>query len=345
VVPQETGGLTEGDSLVTFGWQYGVATVNGPFNQGDPKFFDQTVYMEWEDKWFNYPFTRENLMQESAAKYVFNRKGQTSFKNMQNLNLTVTNNYGQLWALNEPVLNAANVTPILLDVNHSTQVMEYFNILMPQGYQMIFVNADEINEDLKQKFTYVMVDNETKIAKYPGKTIFVLNNSEQSTVDSSSQNPNIVEINAPYIDYTDKFFYRGDKGDVIAWSSFDSNESYNLTQDAITSLHQIGINMSPYLQQLNYEPVDYKADENNITTNGQPGFTLIKDSYYPYWHSSNGELVPTVQGFMLVYSKENTIQLACKMPPVNIIAGIITIVSLLTAIILLVFWTVKRKTP
>ena len=344
IVPIGRGKLSEGDSPVAFSWNYGVETVNGPYSQGDPKFFNLSVYMEWEENWFDYTFTRENLMQESAAKYLFIRIAQKPYNNMQNLNLTVNNNYGQLWALNEPVLNAANVTPILLDVNNSTQVMEYFNILMPQGYQMIFVNTSQVNQEIKQKFAYVMVDDETKAAKYTGKTVFILQNSEQNSITTDIRNSNIIRIDVPYVKYSDDFFYQGDKGDSDAWDKFNSHNSHGLTQDAMNSLNQIGINMSPYLQKLNYAPVDYKADEQNITTNGQPGFTLIKDSYYPYWNSSNGELVTTVQGLMLVYSKDNTIQLSCKMPLVNIIAGILTLVSLITALILLVFWSVKRKT-
>lgn len=342
VVPITRGYLCEGDSPVTFGWNYGVQTVNGPFNQGDPKFFDQTVYMEWEEAWFNYTFTRENLMQESDAQYLFIRSAQGSFKNMQTLNLVLRNSYGLLWSLKEPVFNAVNVTPILLDVSNPTQVNEYFNVLMPTGYKMIFVNTNDINNQLKQKIEYVMVDSESKAAKYPGKMIFVLNNSDQNNVLINNQNSNIIEINTPYQTYSNEFFYQGDKADVSAQSSFYGNNG-GLNPNVINSLTQIGNKMSDYLQQLQYQPVNITSTENNIEVSGQPGFTLIKDSYYPYWHTTNGDLVPTLQGFMLVYSTNNQIQLICKMPTINIITGIITLLSLFTGVAFLIILAIKQK--
>ncbi len=197
IVPLVTGYLTEADSPAAFGWRYAVETVTGGYNQGDPKFSRYTVHLEWEERWFGYEFTRENLMQESGAKYLFVRSPNDPYPNMQGMTRVVNNDYGQLWQLDKEVARAANINPILLDVSYPQQVTDFFNILVPGGYKMVFVDASEVGEDMKAKFDYVMVDDEAKIAQYGDKTGFILKNEVVSD-NMVSRGDKIITLNVPY---------------------------------------------------------------------------------------------------------------------------------------------------
>lgn len=342
IVPTVKGYLIEGDSPVTFGWHYNVETVNGAYNQGDPKFFQHTVHLEWEERWFNYEFTRENLMHGSAAKYIFIRHLRLLSANTKGLTQIVNNSYGQLWELDDSVTRAVSVTPILLDVLEPERVTEFFNILLPKGYRMVFVSVDRVDEDMKEQFEYVMLDNETKIPDYESKVVFLLNNTDQGNNLITNQG-GIIKLNLPYITYTDKFFYRGDKGDVAAWADFEFDPSSQLNNEALVMLQQAGDDMGEYLQRLKYEPANYKFDENRIEVRAEPGFTLIKDSYFPYWSTQQGTVLPTSQGFMLVYTDDTTTLLHYRKPAINTVTTIVSLIGLAIAVIVLATGILKRR--
>jgi len=349
IVPVNSGYLIEGDSPVTFGWYYGVETVNGPYNQGDPKFFKHTVHLEWEERWLGYEHTRENLMQESAAKYIFIRSSRTPLANTDNLKRIVDNSYGQLWELDQSIVRALKVTPILLDVKSPEQTTGFFNILLPKGYRMVFVNIDEVPEDLEGKFDYVMLDDESKISHYEGKVVFLLNNVDGGNDIDVAEEGGTIKLSLPYITYTNEFFYRGDKGDVKEWRSFDSTTSAQLDENAYSALQRAGEEMNKYLDKLNYEPAGYKFEEGNIEVSAEPGFTLIKDSFFPYWNTKKGEILSTSQGFMLVHSDDATISLNYRKPAVNTISTMVSIIGLaivtimLATIAILSKWRARRK--
>jgi uncharacterized membrane protein len=330
IVPIDRGALCEGDSPVTFGWHWDVETVNGPYNQGDPKFFKHTVHLEWEERWFDYKCSRENLMQESGAKYIFIRHSRPSLANLNGLKLSADNDYGKLLELNEEVNRAVKVTPILLDVKNPTEVTEFFNILLPEGYRMVFVNVHDVNENLKEKFEYVMLDNESKVLDYKGKVVFILDDVNRSNDIGITEQQGVIRLRLPYITYTNKLFYRGDEGNVKGWRSFDSALSSRMDTNEYVTIEKVGREMSRYLERLNYEPASYKRGRNSIELITEPGFTLIKDSYFPYWDTKQGKVLPTSQGFMLVYSHDTTVVLNYKKPTVNTIATMISIVSLAT---------------
>ncbi len=342
VIPIYHGYLLEGDSPVTFGWYYDVESVNGPYNQGDPNFFKYTVHLEWEERWLYYEFTRENLMQEGAARYIFIRSSREIAADMEGLTLIVDNSYGKLWQLDENVARAVNVTPILLDVQDTEIVTEFFNIILPDGYRMVFVDIDEADSELWQEFEYVILDDESKIAGYECKTIFLLNNTEQDS-NLVTEEGNIVRLNLPYISYTNELFYQGDKGDVAAWRHFDRTSISKLGEEMISTLQQAGDEISEYLLRLEYEPAEYEYNDNRIEIGAEPGFILIKDSYFPYWETEQGSILSTSQGFMLVYTNDTTAILDYKKPAINTVATIISIVGLSVAVVVLIMGAIKRR--
>ena len=341
IVSLVRGYLAEGDSPVTFGWRYDVETVNGPYNQGDPKFFKHTVHLEWEERWLNHKWTRENLMQESDAKYIFLRNLAVRLANTKGLTCIVDNSYGQLWELDESVTRAVSVTPILLDVQEPEIVTEFFNILLPEGYRMVFVSVDGVSNDLKEKFEYVILDNESKISDYESKVVFLLNNTDQHD-NLITDEEGIVKLNLPYITYTNKFFYRGDKGDITAWRDFDREPGSQLDSKAAVMLQQASSELSEYLQNLKYEPANYKFDKNRIQVETEPGFTLVKDSYFPYWNTNQDEVLSTSQGFMLIYSDDAIISLSYEKPAMNTIATIVSLTCLAISLIVLVVVALSR---
>lgn len=351
IIPKGRGDLCEGDSPVTFGWYWDVETVNGPYNQGDPKFFKHTVHLEWEERWFDYEYSRENLMQESGAKYIFIRHSQPSLANSNGLTTSAHNDYGRLLELNEEVNHAVKVTPVLLDVENPTEVTEFFNILLPKGYRMVFVNVNDVNDDLKEEFEYVMIDNESKVSDYRGKVVFLLDDVNQNDNMEMVEEQGVIRLRLPYITYTNKLFYRGDEGDVREWARFDSVFSSRMDANEYLTIENAGKEMSGYLERLTYEPASYKRGRNSIELITEPGFTLIKDSYFPYWETKQGEVLSTSQGFMLVYSHDATVFLNYKKPTVNIIAAMISLVSLATVAVVLVIsilaklYRVKSRRP
>ena len=328
IIPKGRGDLCEGDSPVTFGWYWDVETVNGPYNQGDPKFFKHTVHLEWEERWFDYEYSRENLMQESGAKYIFLRQSLAYLANSTGLTPAADNGYGRILELNQEVHHAVKVSPILLDVENPTEVTEFFNILLPEGYKIVFVNADDSDENLKEKYEYVMIDNESKVSDYRGEVVFLLDNVNQNDNIEIVAEQGVIRLRLPYITYTNKLFYRGDEGDVREWDKFDSADSSRMDANEYVTMENISREMSGYLEGLNYEPASYKQSRDSIELATEPGFTLIKDSYFPYWETKQGEVLSTSQGFMLVYSHDNTVVLNYKKPAVHIIAAIISIISL-----------------
>jgi hypothetical protein len=74
----------------------------------------------------------------------------------------------------------------------------------------------------------------------------------------------------------------------------------------------------------------------------RPGFTLVKDSYFPYWDTAQGKIVPTSQGFMLVYSDGANVVLNYERPLVNTAATVITLVSFTGIIAVLIIVTLRR---
>ena len=340
IVPMNKGYLTEGDNPVTFGWRWGVETVNGPYNQGDPKFFKFSVHLEWEERWLNYDWTRENLMHESASKYIFIRGGYSLPSNLNGMSVSAINLYGRLLELNQSVSYADKVAPILIDVKSPREVTEFFNILLPEGYKIILVDVNDVAPDLTGRFEYAMVDDPAKISDYQGKTVFLLNDSVSPSVNISR---GIVTLNVPYLTYTNKIFYHGDVADGYMWLGWDGWPGAVITPDMQTTIKKAANLTAPYFDRLDYTAVDYKLNDTHISLGNSAGFTLVKDSYFPYWQSRSADIMPTSQGFMLVHSGEDNVVLDYQKPLYYTSAAVFTILGLIAAAAALLFVRITSR--
>lgn len=341
LVPMVMGYLSEGDSPVTFGWRWNVETVNGPYNQGDPKFFQHTVHLEWEERWLKYPTTRENLMQEAAAKYIFVRSIAWPPDDMTGLTVAASNSYASLLALDQPVHRAVAVTPILLDAQDPKWVTEFFNILLPGGYRTVLVNVQDVPADLRDKFQYVMVDDPAKLADYSGKTAFLLQDSGRFAI---TEEGSYIRVEAPYYAFTSRLFYHGDEADGYWWVGVDFFDGSHPTREDIGFLDYAGWWWSMYSDRLEYQAATYQLSDNRIVLGTRPGFTLVKDSYFPYWKTDQGQVVPTSQGFMLVYSDSPDADIRYRMPLVDVAAVVLTLGGL-AAVTALLIAGLRRRRP
>jgi hypothetical protein len=332
IVPISLGAMLEGDSIVTFGWRWGVETMNGPFNQGDPKFFDYTVHLEWEERWLEHHIPRQNLMMEGGAKYVFTR-AQASLSNPGGLNIVEANDYGSLNELELDVSYAARVTPVLLDVRFPQAVTELFNILLPNGYKMVFVDSNKLDNSLKGLFDTVLIDDPAKAAEYQGKSILLLIDS--STAISVEQVGDAVQITAPVTSLTDRVFYHGDKGNVHDWVAFDKELPSQTFEETLSVVAQLGDAMTSVMKNIEYEKADSTQLNDKIEITTKAGFTLIKSSYFPFWGGSGCEIMATTQGFTLVHSDKEIIVLTYKQPAYYKICAIVTLGSIFGVVLTL----------
>jgi hypothetical protein len=339
IVPMSKGFLTEGDSPVTFGWHWGVQTVNGPYNQGDPKFFKFTVHLEWEERWLNYQWIRENLMQESAAKYIFIRGFSALPGDLNGIGTKISNQYGKLLELQQETSYAIQVKPILIDVAKPREVTEFFNILLPNGYKMVLVDIHDVKPGLIGRFDYVMVDEKSKVALYPNKTIFLLTDSTSPAITESQ---GIVNLTLPYLTFT-KIFYHGDIADGYMWIGWDNWPGSRITPDQKSALFNFGPAMAQYIDKLGYTPAIYKMTSTWIDLTTSPGFTLVKDSYFPYWENENSQIMSTTQGFMLVYSDSSSLSLNYRRPLYYLLAAAFTALGLTGGAVTLILLTLVRR--
>ena len=344
VIPIEEGYLTEGDSLITYAWLYGIETVNGAYNQGDPKFFLHTVHLEWEERWLDYMSSRQNLMQECAARFIFVRGERSGPFDTSGLLTTCANEYGRLLALQEPVSRAVNVTPILLDAENPATVTRIFNILMPHGYRLVFVPADDVPLELQAAFKWVFVDQSSKAAKYgPEKNIVVLGDSGDSDVSVTEDGDVPVAISVPLQDWTEQWFYTGDAADTAKWSLFDLRLRSHGDQLRLPSFAAAMPFLREFAESLDYEAATYTRGVNKVEVGGTPGFILVKDSWYPWWNSDEGDLLRTTQGFMLAYSQDGHIRLEYGKPLAVKLAAIASVGTMCGAGVALALTSIRKR--
>ena len=303
VIPRIRGGSFEGDSMVVYGWEKQVETVNGPFNQGDPKFFRHTVHLEWEERWLEHPVTRTNLMQEAGAEFLFIRKGNAPFYTMEGMSIILDNSYGQLWKMNAPAFRVMAVDPILMDVKSPDTVTKFFNILLSDGYRIVLVDIGDIDETWISSFRNVMVDDREKVSRYRGKHIFLLQEDQRISLKDDGD---VKEIHAPYSAIDRAYFFHGKKGDERGYREFEL-AVYPQVYGVVDSLNRTcARQFSGLFSSLAYLPVEYgrNSEGTAYTVTGGKRFTLIKESYFPYWQlkSGNGSILRTSQGFMLLRS-------------------------------------------
>jgi len=311
LIPPRLGGLTDGDSYVTLAKELKIRTVNGPYNQGDPKFFDYTVLIEWQEKWLKIPYIRENLMQWGAAKYIFIRgSGKLDFTDLE---LIVKNSYGSLWKYNKEVAEVINVSPVLLDISSlNERVVSYtFSYFMPEGYKFVLVNKNFADKSLFANFKGVIVDSHQR-AEYYLRTysqlhvIQIIDGKTELAEPCSPHNDRLITCYIPFKEI-ENYLYLGPEEEVSNWARNDL-EKPPLTEDIRKILSQVSANLleslNPVYKPLKYErinPQELKIiSEYNLTP-----FILVKESYYPYWRipDDEGKIMRTSTGFILIYSK------------------------------------------
>ena len=130
-----------------------------------------------------------------------------------------------------------------------------------------------------------------------------------------------------------------------AWRDFDYRNIAILAEEMISDLQKAGNEIAECISKLEYEPVTYKYDNNTIEVNSEPGFGLVKDSYFPYWNIEQGDIVSTSQGFMLVYTNDTTTKLHYQKPAINTIASFISVAGFVTVLVTLIIMGLKRRIP
>lgn len=311
IVPKEDL-LMSSDSLVTFSDRYGISTVTGSFNQGDPNFFLFTVHTEWERNWLLHENSRKNIMHESCAKYLLASPTELKYytDNLFGLEPIVNNNYGVLFALDETPSYAASVTPILLDIyepeklrkeRRTDRIVNFFNLLIPQGYKIVFVTPNDVpKSEILENVQYVMTDEKTRASYWKGEGKDVVLLLENIGVGGSEVENGLFHLYGPFFGYSsDLFFYEW--GNVSGYLGLDEwNESQkNPNENQWLRINQIGELFWSFVD-ITYEPLTTTRGDDWIqVSNSSPGFTLIKETWHPNWISDKGKLYRTAQGFIL----------------------------------------------
>jgi hypothetical protein len=207
---------------------------------------------------------------------------------------------------------------------------------------MVLVDINEVPADMINRFSYVMVDNDSKIAAYPGKQVFLLADNVNPTVADSQ---GVVKLNMPYLSYTNQVFYHGDEANGYMWLGWDSWPGAQLSAEMIKGLNNAGNVMQPYLDRLSYEPVNYNLKDTTISVGNSPGFTLVKNSYFPYWKAENGSVMSTSQGFMLLDADSADSVLNFKKPMYYLLASAFSALGLLAMATVLIVLAIPRRAP
>jgi len=339
--------LTESDSLVTFAEQLGIPTVTGAYSQGDPHFFDYTVHAEWGSRMLEYGTSRENLMQESYAGYLlFDPKEGKRYNDTIGLYMLVNNSYGTLFKLKNTPSFVVEVTPILLDVDLVEHYVNFFNVLVPDGYKIVFVTRDA-GEKAIASIKYVMVSDEAKAQYWRGKGKSVLQLHEGAEAAGFKASDGVIHLFGPFLKYSNDLFYYAE-GDINGYKQFDQrlyNESQRrFAADKWQQLAKISKVLWSYTN-ITYEPAIASKTNNQITIL-QPGagFILVKETWHPSWTANHGSLYKTGQGFILIHINEpyNTISLWYERPKIEPLGMSISIIGL-AGLIIVTGWNLVRK--
>jgi uncharacterized membrane protein len=147
----------------------------------------------------------------------------------------------------------------------------------------------------------------------------------------------------PYLTYTNQVFYHGDEANGYMWLGWDSWPGAQLSADMINNLNGANKLLKTYLDKLTYEPVNYDLKGTTINLGNSSGFTLIKDSYFPYWKSETGSIMSTSQGFMLLDSDSANSVLNYKKPVYYLSASAFSALGLLAMITALIVLAIPKS--
>ena len=346
LIPPRSGRLTDGDSYVTLAKELKIRSVNGPYSQGDPKFFDYTVLIEWQEKWLKIPYIRENLMQWGAVKYIFIRGPRKI--NFSDLELIVRNSYGSLWAYNKEVAGVVNVSPILLDLSSlNERVVSYiFSYFIPKGYKFVLVDKNFSDKSFVADFKGVIVDSyqraEYYLRTYPQLYVIqIIEGKPDLAKPCSLHGDRLMTCYIPFKEI-ENYLYLGPEEEVSNWLRNDL-EKPPLTEDIRKILSQVSINLLELLNPV-YKPLKYERTNSQkfkiISEYNLTPFILVKESYYPYWKISDdkGRITRTTTGFILIYSRKASLLELSYEKPISIYT-LLTLTSLV--FITLFFLTIK----
>ncbi len=318
LVSSRLGHLTDGDAPVTFAWQYGVQTVTGPYNQGDPNFFDFTVHVEWEDRWLDLVTPRQNLMIESGTSHLFVHPDEIASLVPSGLTLSAETSCGQLWRLDGAVSQATAVTPILLVSDHADEVADLFNIAMPGGFRFAFVDARTATAEQASRMPIVMVDDPQYLLTNQNNLLVVLHDCwpEDSNTILEMSSEREWHLTFPLSELAGRLFFQGENADPRGWREFDTRLDAQMSARDVEALDNLALALTPLVGLLDFNGVPtvrQSDDEIAIESSGNE-FVLLRESFFPYWHSSAGTVIRTTQGFMLLDTTQGTTTLRYVQP-------------------------------
>ncbi len=308
VITPRIGGLGGANSLVTYAPFYNFQSVTGAYNQGDPKFFNFTVHLEWEERWLFHRQTLENLMGAAATDYLYiNDPGKFWFFKK----IASFDDNSKLLSSPIQVSSVALTAPALLDVgaNDVQLFTDIINLLLPDGYQLPLVNVAEIDESEINLFPLVVSHSENVLLKYPrAKAYLIINNS---IAPDSLSDSRVYFINLDK-ESMRKYFYQGDNKYYNDWINFDlAADKANYIQhslDLLESSNEAWISFKN--NNMISESVLAQINNKNIIINITPkSFVVIRQSWFPRWVAKQGRVWPTTQGFMLGYAPAGQIEL------------------------------------
>ena len=159
---------------------------------------------------------------------------------------------------------------------HQTMVYSYVNLALPNGYKMVLVDINDISIELRDIVNYIILDNESRIANYPGENRPF---AEQFGLHQHYRKAGSSKTQPPYRMYTERLFCQRGEANGNMWIGYDGWPGSKIATGQQMVLDKAGDLMSTYIDKLGYSPIDYKMTEGRIDLSVSPGFTLVKDRY------------------------------------------------------------------
>lgn len=298
VIPFD-GGLVSSDSLVMSALPYSFESVTGPYSQGDPKFFDFTVHLEWEERWLTNSQTFTNLMGASAADYLLLRPRVPVASVVPPV---VSNTYGVLIQSPAAPQRASSTAPALLDVppDEVALATDLVNLLLPEGYQLPLVDVRQVAPADRALFP-VVVTTADRQANYDGATVRLVIDGEAPPTGTAGTYVLPIKLSD-----VQPFFYQGSRENFNGWYDFDANA--RRTGSVAALMEKLAPAVVPW-SMFTAEQVRSAAQVVTVSNRSIAGhvpsgsFTVVRTSWFPNWYPNDGtKLWRTTQGFMLVYS-------------------------------------------
>jgi len=312
IVSTRLGRLSRADSLVTYAPFYNFQSVTGAYSQGDPKFFNFTVHIEWEERWLFNKQTLNNIMGAAGADYLLVKE---TNKNRSVVDQGTGNKEAMLFSPAMEINQAAITMPALLDVSKKNVqlVTDTINLLLPDGYQLPLVDAHGVDSADYNLFPIIVSEDEGVIQKYPKAQAYLVFNQDGNFKLTGNLASNssvyLLPLNLAEIK---KYFYQGKPYEYMDWLDFDVQAYKN---DYVGKMLDLCMSVNETWNKFKNDNMTMKAvrvDSNNksIRLSAGPGsFVIIRQSWFPRWQPSGGKLWRTTQGFMLGYLESDQLEI------------------------------------